>query len=477
MNSFSHPQTAHCFFAPVVAVLLWLTSSSAVHAQRPLERANVREALPTSTFFIFQSSNVQATTKAIATSRFGQRLSDEPWLSLSKQHQEKNIASLLNTLPWMGIEWRELETVEAKGYFVGFLDSKQKPHVVFLMQLGQKAATHPFVLAWKKAFAQNRTLKATSLDETLQISIAESKKPGVSSAVLAIGPEWTAISSSPIAIQEWVTSNAKNTLPQSSLYDRSLSKSTSESSVQYWLQPWQLLTNYTEVSEPKIFGTLEKLGLEQVTECGGEIQFLETPSPSWNVTTEVQWAQPPQDALAVLSLTEGPSIPLPAIMQGNTEETKFDNFSMLYLDNKPWFQGVNFLADLSIDENTPGGFADILDSLLTDPEGPKIDVRKEVIYKLGNPMILGGSTIPDRKKEGQYQRQLLTAFPFPDTTEMRKILQRMFEGDEEVTHEDIGDFQVWHTVHNESLFISLSESETQTITAAAVDKTDRKSVV
>lgn len=471
MNSFSHCKMAHCFFAPVVAVLLWLTSSSAVHAQRPLERANVREAFPTSTFFIFQSSNVQATTKAIATSRFGQRLSDEPWLSLSKQHQEKNIASLLNTLPWMGIEWRELETVEAKGYFVGFLDSKQKPHVVFLMQLGQKAATHPFVLAWKKAFAQNRTLKETSLDETLQISIAESKKPGVSSAVLAIGPEWTAISSSPIAIQEWVTSNAKNTLPQNSLYDRSLSKSTSESSVQYWLQPWQLLTNYAEVSEPKIFGTLEKLGLEQVTECGGEIQFLETPSPSWNVTTEVQWAQPPQDALAVLSLTEGPSIPLPAIMQGTTEETKFDNFSMLYLDNKPWFQGVNFLADLSIDENTPGGFADILDSLLTDPEGPKIDVRKEVIYKLGNPMILGGSTIPDRKKEGQYQRQLLTAFPFPDTTEMRKILQRMFEGDEEVTHEDIGDFQVWHTVHNESLFISLSESETQTITAAAVDKT------
>jgi hypothetical protein len=54
---------------------------------------------------------------------------------------------------------------------------------------------------------------------------------------------------------------------------------------------------------------------------------------------------------------------------------------------------------------------------------------------------------------------------------MRKLLQRMFESDEEVTHEDIGDFQIWHTVHNESLFISLSESETQTITAAAVDKT------
>jgi hypothetical protein len=285
MNNFSHRQMARRLFAPVVAVLLWIPFGSAVKAQRPLELANVREALPASTFFIFQSSNVQATTKAIATSSFGQRLSGEPWLSISKQHQEKNIASLLNTLPWMGIEWRELETVEAKGYFVGFLDSKYKPHVVFLMQLGPKAATHPFVSAWKKAFAQNRTLKETSLDESLQLIVAESKKPGVSAAVLAIGPEWTAISSSPTATQEWVSSNARNTLPQNSLYDRSLSKSTSESSVQYWLQPWQLLTNYTEASEPKLFGALEKLGLEQVTECGGEIQFLETPNPSWNVTT------------------------------------------------------------------------------------------------------------------------------------------------------------------------------------------------
>jgi hypothetical protein len=455
----------------LITTIIGCGSFSIVRAQGPLAESDPRNSFPESTYFVFRSQNVRETTQAIASSTFGERLAAEPWATLSAMHRQKNIPSILNTLPWMGIEWRELESVASEGYFIGFLDSKKQPHVAFMINLGKDADTHPFVAAWKKAFSKDRTLKESKLSDSVKLWNSDPKSPGSAQALLAIGPQWTVISSSPFAITEWLNTQTSGPKTESPIAEKIFATSTSSASVQFWLLPWPLLRSYTETSEPKLFKSFSKLGISQIRECVGEIQLVDNPVPSWNITAELRWTEPLQNAMAVLSLVEGNKIELPKVMQGTTPETKFDNYSILYLDNKPWFQGISYLADLSIDEDTPGGFADILDSLLTDPEGPKIDVRQEVIYKLGNPMIIGGSTIKDRKKDTQYQRQLLTAFPFPDTAEMRKMLQRMFEGDEEVIHEDIGDFQIWHTVHNESLFISLSESETQTITAAAVDKT------
>ena len=455
----------------LITTIIGCGSFSIVRAQGPLAESDPRNSFPESTYFVFRSQNVRETTQAIASSTFGERLAAEPWATLSAMHRQKNIPSILNTLPWMGIEWRELESVASEGYFIGFLDSKKQPHVAFMINLGKDADTHPFVAAWKKAFSKDRTLKESKLSDSVKLWNSDPKSPRSAQALLAIGPQWTVISSSPFAITEWLNTQTSGPKTESPIAEKIFATSTSSASVQFWLLPWPLLRSYTETSEPKLFKSFSKLGISQIRECVGEIQLVDNPVPSWNITAELRWTEPLQNAMAVLSLVEGNEIELPKVMQGTTPETKFDNYSILYLDNKPWFQGISYLADLSIDEDTPGGFADILDSLLTDPEGPKIDVRQEVIYKLGNPMIIGGSTIKDRKKDTQYQRQLLTAFPFPDTAEMRKMLQRMFEGDEEVIHEDIGDFQIWHTVHNESLFISLSESETQTITAAAVDKT------
>jgi hypothetical protein len=471
MNSYIQNTNYTLTHTILLPLLVCLLPALEARSQSVSAQSSFRDFLPESTYFVFRSPNVRATTRAISGSSFGQRLAAEPWTKIAARHREQNIPSILNTQPWMGIEWRELESVESEGYFFGFLDSQKKPHVAFMMPLGSDAINHPFVAGWRKVYSQGPPLKEIKLPNSTQMWTAEATAKRSSQAVLAIGPQWTIISSSPKAIAEWLNSKTTTSKNKSSIPEDIWQMSSSADSVQFWLLPWPLLRSYIETEEPKLFKSFRNLGLAQLRDCSGEIQFVDSPSLSWNITADVHWDEPLRDAMAALSLVDGAEIELPKIMQGTSAETKFDNYSLLFLDNKPWFQGVSFLADLSIDQDNPGGFADILDSLLTDPEGPKIDVRQDVIYKLGNPMILGGATTKDRRKTGQYQRQMLTAFPFPDPSEIRNVLKRMFEGDDEVTYEDIGDFQVWHTVHNESLFISLSESETQTITAAAVDKT------
>lgn len=446
-------------------------SSAVVSAQSPLAEKDILHSLPASTFFIFRTSSVKDSATAIANSPFGQRLSTAPWEAIAATHKAKSIPSVLFTPPWMGIEWRDLQTASSPGYFVGFLDSKGTPTAMFLLQLGPNATQHEFASLWKNAYSQQRTLKETKLKDSTELWISAATSPQGLNAVLAVGPQWSAISSSPTAIQEWLEAKNSATFKPTSLCLNTISSPPKiASTVSFWLQPWSLLRNYTEKNEPKLFKSFAKSGLEQITQCAGTIQLDSASDKPWRAEAEFEWKEPLEKGLAVLSFTTGQNSEIPALMKGSTDKTKFDNLSIAYLDNRPWFKGLNYLADLAIDEETPGGFADILDSLLTDPEGPKIDVRQEIIYKLGNPMFLGGSTTPDRKKAGQFQRQLLTAFPYPDTEAMKTLMNKMFAEDEEVISETIGDHVVWHTINNESLFISLSESESQTITAAAIDK-------
>jgi hypothetical protein len=448
-----------------------VSSSQTASAQSPLAAKDILQSLPPSTFFVFRTSSVKDSATAIANSPFGQRLSSAPWESIAATHKAKSIPSVLYTLPWMGIEWRDLQTVSSPGYFVGFLDSKGTPTAVFLLQLGPNAAQHEFVSQWRKAYSQQRALKESQLKDSTKLWISAATTPQGLNAVLAVGPQWSAISSSPAAIQEWLEAKNSSTFIPSPLCLNTISSPPANAStVSFWLQPWLLLQHYTEKNEPKLFKSFSKSGLEQITQCAGNIQLDTTSNKPWRVDADFEWKEPLEKGLAVLSFTTGQNAEMPTLMKGTSEKTKFDNLSIAYLDNRPWFKGLNYLADLAIDEETPGGFADILDSLLTDPEGPKIDVRQEIIYKLGNPMFLGGSTTPDPKNAGQFQRQLLTAFPYPDTEAMKTLMNKMFANDEEVISETIGEHIVWHTVHNESLFISLSESESQTITAAAIDK-------
>jgi len=470
MNSFIN--TCKPIFNSLVLAACFISMLVAENglAQSPLDAANPRFSFPASTYLIFRSTNVAASTTAIKDSDFGKRLSVEPWTTLAETHRNRNISSLLNTRPWMGIDWHDLTSVSSEGYFIGFLDAQKKPHLAFLLQLGDKADSHPFVVSWKKTYSQKRPLKEVSL-KNAKLWMTSSTAADAPSAALAIGSQWTAISSSTAALTEWLSSQGTQNLATNAVPEKVFEDPSSASTIQFWLKPWSLLRSYTETSEPKLFRSLSKYGIEQITEFLGQIDFPTTPSAAWQIEAEVNWQQPLEKAMAALSFVEGNEVTLPRLTSGQATTTRFDNVSVAFLDNKPWFQGASYLADLSIDEDTPGGFADILDSILTDPEGPKIDVRQEVIYKLGNPLVLGGATVKDPKKPNKVQRNILASFPFPDTTAMQDILQRMFEGDEEVTNQTIGDYRIWYTVHNESLFVSMSEGESKTITAAAVNKT------
>jgi len=122
-----------------------------------------------------------------------------------------------------------------------------------------------------------------------------------------------------------------------------------------------------------------------------------------------------------------------------------------------------------IDKETPGSFGDLLDSILTDPEGPRIDIRKDLIYRMGPLVINFGATVPSVKRTDQFQRNEVWSCMLQDAKQAAEALNKLFDKDEEVKSERIGAYQCWYTVNNESLFVSLSKGESQTISIAAID--------
>ena len=168
----------------------------------------------------------------------------------------------------------------------------------------------------------------------------------------------------------------------------------------------------------------------------------------------------------MLSFKTGPRVEPPKILG-----VEMDHVTISYLDMKPWFQGVSHAVDQMIDEETPGNFADLVDSILTDPEGPKIDVRKELIYPSGPLMFNFGESSPDRKNADLFQHNQVWACLLQDSKKASTTINKLFENDKDIKSEQIGTYRVWNTVNDESLFVAVTKGENQAISVAAIDST------
>lgn len=436
--------------------------------QEPLNQEDILSSLPASTSMIFSTANLRSTYEQIAKSDAAAHFSKPMWQKISQFQQDKQIGSLFNSLTWLGFKWEELATVECPGMVVGLTDKGGKPCRLLLIKFGAGAKEQSFIGHWMTNQGGEKAFKETELAGDVTLYTTSPKTPATDSLALAIGSQWSCISSSSSALTEWLNIAKGDTFQPTKLALQSLSQSpqsdSSTDSLRFWIAPWNLFRSYAESSEPRLFKSANLFGMSGVEEIAGNLTPPNNDKPSWTIHYDLHFRKPMEKGLALFSFKSGPAVKLPTVLSSG-----LDNATVAYVDVKPWFQGVNHLADQVIDEGTPGGFGVILDSIKSDPEGPRIDVRQDLVYRFESLMFMGSKTRPDPKKAGEYQRNVVVAISYPDSNQAFDVLTKLFADDEEIKAEVIGDFRCWYTVHNESLFISLSESDSQTITCAALD--------
>ena len=451
---------------------LWITCVCFSHcvaiAKDFLGQANLAEVLPETTQLLITSLNVMNSYSALEQSDVCKQLGGPIWQSAIAKQKVAKVGSLLNPRPWLGLDWQDISSIDQTGAVTAFLDNNGETALAFLAKLGPNAEQHPFVIHWIANQGGMSRFQSLGSNETTKLYSLTVDAKNDLPVCIAIGPQWTCFSSSTKAVQFWLGSPTLKSLQgstsQQAIQSVLETSNWSNGETRFWLSPWAILNSYTAKKDPKLFRSAKLFGLEGLRTLSGAILPPSTAENSWSVSYSQQLTMPPAKGLAILSFKTGPKVEPPKILG-----TSMDQVAISYLDMKPWFQGVSHALDQMIDEETPGNFADLIDSILTDPEGPKIDVRKELIYPSGPLMFNFGITRPDKKNAGKFQHDQVWACFLPDPKKALPTVNKLFDNDKDIKSEKIGTYQIWNTTNDESLFVAVSKGESQAITVAAIE--------
>lgn len=451
----------------VAGFLLLHFVCSPLIAKDYLAQDSILDAIPGTTKLVFACKNVRDTHADLAKTDLCKQFAGPVWQGTIKKQSQSQTASLLNPYPWLGLEWEDLSLLDCEAVFVGFEDDTGTVCTVLFAKLGPKAVENPFVKRWLSNQNGQRLFEVTKPIASVEMHIATSSKTKKQIGCMAIGTQWTCISGTPDAVARWLAATPNQPMGQTPASLGSIKTSIAmdkTTGLSYWMEPWSVLLGLMEKNEPKFIQSAKRFGLEGFKQAHGSIKPPGKGEAKWKVEYHLVLDKPLVRGMSMFSLLAGDKIIVPPVLSGVT-----DNVNIMFVDIKPWFQGVNHVVDQLIDEETPGSFGDLLDSILSDPEGPKIDIRKELIYRMGPLALSGGVTVPNVSPNGKTTRNQIWAFSLQDAGQAAKVLEKLFQGDEDVQSTRIGAFQCWHTNNDESLFVSLSKGESQTICIAAID--------
>ena len=103
------------------------------------------------------------------------------------------------------------------------------------------------------------------------------------------------------------------------------------------------------------------------------------------------------------------------------------------------FSAYGYWFDHKYAEGEEGVFDDVLLDILEEPDGPQIDVRKELIQQLSTPTTMATFS-PETDLSAGSQ---VVAMPVADSATVERAVRRMLEGDPDVQPQSLGERTAW----------------------------------
>ena len=154
------------------------------------------------------------------------------------------------------------------------------------------------------------------------------------------------------------------------------------------------------------------------------------------------WAPPPRElSMKILSLPNrkefGPQAWVPSNLAG---------YATLYFDVLNAFDNLGPLFDDVVGQGDTGVWQEVLDGLKKDPNGPRIDLRNELVVNLGQRVsILSDYQVPITTTS----ERLLFAIEAKDEKAVAAALDKMFKNDKEMRQRVFRQRVIWESVPEE----------------------------
>jgi hypothetical protein len=122
------------------------------------------------------------------------------------------------------------------------------------------------------------------------------------------------------------------------------------------------------------------------------------------------------------------------------------SYATFYIDVLNAFDNIGPLFDDLVGQGDTGVWQEVLDGLKKDPNGPRIDLRNELVVHLGNRIsVLADYQVPITTTS----ERLLFAIETKDDKAVAQALTKMMKNDKEMRQTKLGEYEVWESVPEE----------------------------
>ncbi len=434
-------------FVIVWAALVFTTTagSAAGDATPPLARY-----LPTETTAFLSTADFQTLDKRLQTT-FAGKMADAP--EMSKFMEQFQIAATDSpaSLPAFGVSWSDLRKIATGSVALAVTGAGEQDmgFVLLVESTGRDDEVQAIFDAINQSLDKAGATRSKSQIEgqqveTVEIPGSQASDPAVTRVVfksdsllvisdrrLLVEGVLRRLSGQPtasLAQQPVFTAVVQAGLPADAIH---------AVDVHWFVAPWRhldLLVAAGKAERNEELAGWRSQGFDVIQAVGGSLRVAHG-DRDFDTTTVVHAPGPRRLTAEALAFQPLPQITAPSWLPADAA-----TFTAVGWDLAAAFRAYGHFFDWTYAEGESGVFDDVLLDILEEEGGPQVDVRKELIEQLRNPLI--AMTAPMGTREAPVNR---TVFSISTADEQRvaRAVRRMLEGDQDVSSITIDNHQAW----------------------------------
>lgn len=444
-------------------------------ADRPLADAKVPADAPLAISF----DNLQAASQAWEKTAWGKLLGGPTFQPLREELEKQNQPAPLNLRPWFGFDWPDLAKLEGPAAFFGMQLPNNRLSVVWIFPEDSEGLTA--LLAGGQKYWQTHGFvshKEITAGANLVTFRGKSNQEQRSPTFFSIGKVRGVADQRDAALQLATRWSKSDFASLSNLADyRAACKETANSppasDIRWWIRPlelWSLLQSKDSSQHKRDWLAITKRqGGEGLRAVGGRVLLPSNTPCDLELLGVALTDRPLTKGARLLDLQPGPAPELPSWLdhQASGIASWRWNFPVAIGAFGQIFDEVNEEG-----KNGEGLFEELLDGLRDDPEGPQVDLRKEVFAFLGPSLQEITDNRGERTPENPEGARSLMVIQCRDPQRVRKALERFYEGDDLVTQERLAGNPAWTVGPGRSLLVEGESDSLVNIRAVTVTASD-----
>lgn len=429
------------------------------------ERSPALATFPVETVFRLTTENMAEFSAAWLQTPPGRTMVRPAVAAFRRQLEEEEVLSVLALRPLFGVDWSDLAQVSGRVTLAACPVSDTKLEAVLTVDAGTQ---EPAVQACQNAahaYWMRRDFRH------MQVSIGGRQVRHYRREVAGkIDERWMAATQRGFLVATGDKSlpklldDASDPVSAKSAGVKSTAKATDGlARCELRLQPLPLARhlNRAQPAHSRTVRAAERLRFDQVEEFHAEFVLDPTATSMIRMAGEIAIASPLEKAARLLDFPSAPQVlSIPVVSHG------VDTVGSWRWNVRDAMSGLGNVLDEWMEPGPDGEglFDDVLDALRDDPDGPQVNLRRELFEKIGPQVV----SLSGFVRSGEPSRRTLFMIECRNKQAVRDSLTRMYRADATVHFADVSGHGFWWVDGAGSLFIDTESADMPVARAVAI---------